>query len=236
MEGGSRFSTFLDEFDPNHISKLEKLTLKCFMVSVEQLKILSKKLTSNRLTKLDLSSSFGFTGNLSALFTHSFPTLNTLKLGKCKLNANDLQSLARANVDGKLPQLRHLGVTWHDDIEISDLFTHSAQWNQLTSLKGAPDLTIPNVEHDLLTSLEELHVSGCPQVNHLPPVTRCWSGLKTIELYCGECLLSIADGVERGMFPDLTIVRCDDDENFLIGKLSLFKLLKANIFVRHTGL
>ena len=41
VEGGSRFSTFLDEFDPNHISKLEKLTLKRFMVSVEQLKILS---------------------------------------------------------------------------------------------------------------------------------------------------------------------------------------------------
>ena len=41
---------------------------------------------------------FGFTGSLSALFTHRFPGLNTLILSKCKLNSNDLQSLARANV------------------------------------------------------------------------------------------------------------------------------------------
>ena len=205
------------------------------MVSVEQLKILSKKLTSNRLTKLDLSSSFGFTGNLSALFTDSFPTLNTLKLGKCKLNANDLQSLARANVDGKLPQLRHLGVTWHDDIDISDLFTHSAQWNQLTSLKGTRDPTILNVEHDLLTSLEELCLSCSlgSEMDKLPPVIRCWSGLKTIEIRSGGDIPYIVDGIERGMFPDRTTVRCYqfDSERTPI----VFKLLKANIFVLETG-
>ena len=281
--------TFLREFDLNHTGKLQKLALQSFIISAEELGILSEKLTAVQLTELDLSCSRGLTGNLSALFTHSlnrldtltltwcnmnpndvqslaranvegklpqlrhldisgnedviiidlfthsFPRLNTLILSWCDLNSNDVQSLARANVEGKLPQLRHLDISYNDN-KISDLFTHSAQWNQLTSLKGARDLTIPNVEHDLLTSLEELHVSECPHENHLPPITRCWSGLKTIELYCGKCLLCIADSVERGMFPDLTIVRYDNDDSFSIDELSLFKLLKANIFVRHTEL
>ena len=43
----------------------------------------------------------------------------------------------------------------------------------------------------------------------------------------------IVDGIERGMFPDLTTVRCYeiDSERTPI----VFKLLKANIFLLETG-
>ena len=89
---GIKLDTFLCEFDPNHTAKLEKLALWGFNISTEGLEILSEKLNSIRLTKLDLYDSSGFAGNLSALFTHSFPTLNTLILSWCRLIAKDLQS------------------------------------------------------------------------------------------------------------------------------------------------
>ena len=109
-----RLGKFLDEFDPHKAIKLEKLTSYYFTISAEELEILSEKLTDIQLTELDLSHSFGLTGNLSVLFTHSFPTLNTLILSYCGLNSNDLQSLARANVEGKLPQLRHLDISYNE--------------------------------------------------------------------------------------------------------------------------
>ena len=221
---------FLHEFDPNHISKLEKLTLRYFTISAKELEILSEKLTSVGLTELDLTHSSGFTGNLSALFTHSFPRLNTLILIDCDLNSEDLQSLARANVEGKLPQLRHLDIAGNDDVEVSYLFTHSAQWNQLKTLR-IYDPNILNIETEFLNSLEELHVSLEEDQKPLQDVTRCWPGLKTIQLRSNEDILYIADGVERGMFPDLKIVRGCYEFEYEVSALSLFKLFKANIVV-----
>ena len=68
-----RLQKFLDEFDPAQMAKLEKLTLQQFFISAEELQMLSEKLTAVRLTELDLFDSSGFSGSLSALFTHSFP-------------------------------------------------------------------------------------------------------------------------------------------------------------------
>ena len=229
-----QLESFLDEFEPHQTAKLEKLALQWFKstISAETLKILSEKLAAVQLTELDLSFSSGLTGRLSVLFTHSFPTLNTLILRSCDLNANDLQSLARANVVGKLPQLRHLDISDSGDDTISDLFTHSAQWNQLKTL-GTSNGNILNLDPEFLTSLEELCLRWLPlrEENPLPPVTRCWSGLKTIQLEYEEGLPYIVDGVERGMFPDVTTVRCYEFDYYSIDKLSLFKLFKANIFV-----
>ena len=216
------------EFDLNHTARLETLALRLFTISAEEVEILSEKLTDIRLTELDLTHSVGFTGRLSALFTHSFPTLNTLILSHCKLNANDLQSLARANVEGKLPQLRHLDITGYDDVEVGYLFTHSTQWNQLTVLKTS-DVNILNTKPEFLTSLEELCVPQQLYQKPLLHVTRCWSGLKTIELL--DEIHHIADCVERGMFPDLKIASVWCDIGTAFDKLPLFKLFKANIVV-----
>ena len=224
-----KLDTFLHGFDSIHTAKLEKLALQEFTISAEELEILSKKLTSVQLTELDLTDSSGFTGSLSALFTHSFPRLDTLKLNDCNLNSNDLQSLARANVEGKLPQLRHLDISFNNDVEISDLFTHSAQWNQLTIL-STHDEQVLNIEPELLTSLQEVCLSWSSY--QLRPVTRCWSGLRTIELDDEAAITCIADGVERGMFPDLNTVKLQSIIHS-IDEVSLFKLYRANIFV-HT--
>ena len=225
LEGRSRVKLhkFLDQFDPDQVANLEKLTLQKFGISAEELEILSEKLTDIRLTELDLSWSSGLTGNLSVLFTHSLPTLNTLVMRSCVLNANDVQSLARANVEGKLPQLRHLDVSWNNDVKISDLFAHSAQWNQLKTLATA-DVNVLNVEPECLTSLEELIVQTS-QWRLQTYFTRHWSSLKIIQV---EDIGCIVDSVERGMFPSLTTVRCPPLD---YGRPFFFKLLKANISV-----
>ena len=221
-----KLDTFLREFGPNHCVKLEKFALQHFIISAEELEILSKILAV-RLTKLDLTWSRGLTGNLSVLFTHIFPTLNTLILARCELNANDVQSLARANVEGKLPQLRHLDISENEDVIISDLFTHS-QWNQLTVLETS-DVNILNTEPECLTSLEEL-ILHTPEfkVIKVPSVTRRWPRLKVIQVRKEDIVRCIADGVEQEMFPSLTTVTCN---LFCYDKPFFFKLLKANISV-----
>ena len=226
----SQIQTFLNDFDPNHTAKLEKLRLWGFNISTEELEILSEKLTVIQLTELDLSVIFGLTGRLSVLFTHRFPTLNTLILNWCQLNSDDIQSLARANVEGKLPQLRHLDILNNNDVKICDLFTHSAQWNQLTTFLTS-DINVLNVDPKYLTSLEcltslkelFLYTDWCPI-----SVTRRWPHLKFIEVNIEDLADCIADGVERGMFPSLTTVRC---RSFDYKRSLFFKLLKANISV-----
>ena len=47
-----RLDTFLCEFNPNHITKLEKLVLTKFKISDRDLEILSEKLTDVQLSKL----------------------------------------------------------------------------------------------------------------------------------------------------------------------------------------
>ena len=220
-----RLGKFLDEFDPHKTKKLVKLALRWFFISYDKLKILSEKLTDIQLTELYLTDISGFMASLSALFTHIFPTLNTLILRWCKLNANDLQSLARANVDGKLPELRYLYISGDQEFEISDLFSHLAQWNQLTTL-AISDVNVLNVEPKCLTSLEKLILRSSR--SQPPSVARRWPHLKVIEVNSEDCADLIADGVERGMFPSLTTLRCIV---FDYGKPFFFKLLKANISV-----
>ena len=223
-----RLHNFLGTFDPDQTVKLEKLALRYFILSSEEMDRLCEKLASIQLTELDLSSS-GFTFNLSVLFTHIFPRLNKLIMSHCGLNANDLQSLARANVEGKLPQLRHLDISTNSGFNISDLFTHSAHWDQLTTLETS-DVNVLNVDPECLTSLEELFL---PAKGTQPPsVTRQWPCLKLIEVNNEQTARCIADGVEQGMFPSLATVRC---ESFYYGRPFFFKLLKVNISVEQVS-
>ena len=89
---------------------LQKLELSEFPVSAEELQMLSEKLESLKLLELCISECLGMTGNLSALLTNSFPNLHTLLIQHCFLNADDLQSLARADREGKITYVKnHLG-------------------------------------------------------------------------------------------------------------------------------
>ena len=102
---------FLDELHLDQTRKQEKLSLKGFIISSQELILLCQKLHYLQLRQLNLSHSCSIIGCLLKLFNHSFQTLNTLKLKSCLLNSEDTQSLARANVEGKLPQLEHLDIS-----------------------------------------------------------------------------------------------------------------------------
>ena len=183
---------------------------------IYDLKILNDKLTSLQVTTLNLSDSHGFTGNLSVLFTYGLPKLTTLILRSRDLNSDDLQRLAKAEAEGKLPQLEHLDTSGYgyNNVQIDNLFTHSAQWNQLTTITTS-DENILNVAPEFLTSLEELILYRHGRVDR--SITREWLRLKAIRVDVDVDLIGknlprsiihcIVDGVERGMFPSLKTVR-----------------------------
>ena len=223
----------LQEFDQNNSANLEKITLNNVYVSEEELKSFSEKMSSLQLRTLDIRKGYVITGNLSALFTHSLLSLNTLILRLCRLNSDDMNSLAEAEVNSRLPQLKHLDISENRNVEIRDLFTHSAQWNQLKTL-AINDHNVLDVNPEFLSSLEELHLEFplTRTQNPVPHITRCWWGLKLIRLVSEKGLSCIADGVERGMFPCLTILRFRNVAYNAIVIPSLYKLYRANIFVQ----
>ena len=53
-------------------------------------------------------------GRLHMLLLGTFPSLTTLVLTDCGLIAQDLTSLAQASVQGKLPELKHLDISFYD--------------------------------------------------------------------------------------------------------------------------
>ena len=136
--------------------------------------------------------------------------------------------LARANVEGKLPQLRHLDISHvsaFEQYEISDLFTHSAQWNQLTTF-GTSDPSVLNIEPGFLTSLQELILVSASLES--VTVTRSWPHLQKFKLKRSQIYSHIVDGVARGLFPALKTFRYSDDN---MSESDLFKLHKTKISV-----
>ena len=66
-----------------------------------------------KLSTLDISSNPDISGNLSVLLSQCFPSLHTLILSKCKLQKSDAHSLAQARKRARLPQLRHLDLSFN---------------------------------------------------------------------------------------------------------------------------
>ena len=200
--------------------------MKGLIIPAEDLEILRDKLISVQVTELNLWSR-SFTGSLSVLLTKSLPALRSLTLRLCDLIPEDLRSLAKAEAEGKLPQLRHLDISGSgiNDAELINLFTQSVQWSQLTSF-GTSDVNVLNLNPELLASLEQLHMKGI-KVRATPPITRQWRRLKIIEVWNKDIASCIAHGVERGMFPSLMTISGNVDIPISL----LFKLYKANISV-----
>ena len=204
--------SFVPDFDPTHTPLLEKLTLKRFLTSADQLSVLSRKLTRLRLHYLDITESSNVKGSLSKLFALRFPTLHSLVLRDCGLNSEDFRSLAQSNAQGKLPRLKHLYISMNEKVDISQsLFSHSVKWNQLLTL-STDDTNVFNIGLDKLCSLRELKV---PITNSPTKIARSWGSLQEIDVVepssinSGDKILSdIADGVEKGLFPNLKMVWC----------------------------
>ena len=225
--------SFVHDFDPTHTPLLEKLTLKRFLTSADQLSVLSRKLTRLRLHYLDITESRSMTGSLSSLFPFRFPILHSLVLRDCGLNSEDFRSLAESNAQGKLPQLKHLYVSMNEKVDISQsLFSHSVKWNQLLTL-STDDTNVFNIGLDKLCSLRELKI---PITSLQTKIARSWGSLQEIDVVepssinSGDKILSdIADGVEKGLFPNLKMVWCLSTSS----TATCYRFLRAEITVRH---
>ena len=127
---------FIERLPSIVIPTLTCLKLHNFIRTEEHLSILSGSTALPKLHKLDIYHSSGITGNLSVLLRRSFPSLNSLISSDCGLNSQDLCSLAQVNVEGRLPQLRHLDISHNIELvgHLRYLFERNCKWEGLHSL------------------------------------------------------------------------------------------------------
>ena len=132
------------------------LTLNRFIFSIEHLSVLENTFIQN-LRRLDVSSSHGVTGRWSLLLSQTFPLLQTLILSDCGLNAEDLVSLVKASVEGRLSNLERLDESKNcllkDNIE--SLFALNCQWNDLKYFDFEEEMPLSDVNLQVLVNKVE---------------------------------------------------------------------------------
>ena len=130
---------------------------------------------AEKLREIDISHSRSVTVELSALLSSPFPSLNTLALSNCGLNAANLSFLSQCGVEGTLPVLRNLDVSNNPDCvgQIGHLFDGVCMWKKIRSLyiqqacisqidprkkslMEDAEVVIRKVEQGCLSALEEL--------------------------------------------------------------------------------
>ena len=191
----------------NLSSSLEFLTVHGCLHSLDNI---GGNLSQN-LIYLDISfNSIG--GTLSVLLRHSFRSLNSLILRDLRLSSHDLSSLAAANVEDRLPKLKHLDISGNklDSNEaVSSLFDHYCTWDKLISLNimdtGFSQSELhKRVESGCLSSLKELRITDYPYevVDITWPVLRILGTNNPSQIL----LANVADAVEDCKFPTLQYV------------------------------
>ena len=204
----------LPDFD---LSQLTHLNLHSFIFSVEWLNAITRMRKFTELHSLDISFSVGITGNLALLLCHGFPSLHTLILKDCRLNEEDLKSLAQASSKDRLPKLKYLDLSFNNQIicKCEYLFCCSAKWNTLEVLLLQFD-TDPSDEDFYalqkmvagggLKSLEKLHISVSEAVISS---NQSWGNLSELYLSAypstswAKLFTNIANAAENDVFPAL---------------------------------
>ena len=100
-----------DSLIPERVPRLESLTLARIVTSPTRVDRLVKKIGKWKLQTLNLSYNLGISGSLTALLSVTLPALKSLILRKCELKLDDMSSLARANAEGRFPELENLDVS-----------------------------------------------------------------------------------------------------------------------------
>ena len=204
----------LPDFD---LSLLTHLNLRSFIFSVEWLNAITLILNFAELHSLDITRSVGITGALTLLLCHRFPSLHTLILRDCMLNEEDLKSLAQASSKDRLPKLKHLDLSFNNQIlcKCERLFCCSAKWNTLEVLLLQFDTETSEevfstlqtvVSSGGLKSLGKLHISVSEVLissNH------SWGNLSELYLSAdpstnlAKLFTNIANAAENDVFPAL---------------------------------
>ena len=201
-----------------HITNLDRLSLNEFVSSATKLYAVARCAKFSSLFSLDISHSSGISGRLFILVSYSLPKLKTLILSNCRLISDDLISLAKANIENKMPSLRHLDISgnWFEyHHTILSMFGYNAKWESLISLcvqHNSPDWWTclgSRVQLGCLGSLQELSVNGKVFKNHLV----LWRSLRKLNIYgceneseCKQFLLEVKQLVQNAMCPRLDTV------------------------------
>ena len=113
------------KFISQFFSKLESLTFRKYSG------LHGQKSFTKQLRELDITDNPNVTTELPSLLSGQFPSLNTLALSNCGLNASSLSFLAQCCVEG-----RHLNVSYNPECggRIGHLFDGGCMWNGLLSL------------------------------------------------------------------------------------------------------
>ena len=173
-----------------NFTSLTSLMLVRFIRSHGQIDFLTQSPVLFQLEKLDLSESSGLRGKVCNLLTHSFSKLNTLILCNCSLIIDDLCSLAKANEDDRLPELRKLDISRNESLagETCHLFGKSLAWKKLVSLNidhcgTAMNSELLKLNPHHLVSLQELKCFVC-QNSQVPLLINLgnWDNLTTITI------------------------------------------------------
>ena len=146
----------IKDFKPQFFAKLKILRLEKCINSAEELEHLSDIVNSLKLQILDISHSSGITGSVCTLLEQHFPCLNTLVLSNCQLNLEDLPALAKADVEGRLPELYNLDISQNVE-DVDNLFSSGCKWENLVSLDIRYDFGLG----DSLNGLEAFVKLGC---------------------------------------------------------------------------
>ena len=179
------------------VSNLESLKLSNFIFRPQQL----NKIANFQLLKLDIRDSSGLEGNVSIVVGNNLPFLSTLILRNCELGSQDLSSLAKANSEDKLPELRHLDISQNPNCGgyLDLLFHNTHAWNTLLSIniqqslleKTSENITLfskdidvvsSTVEAGCLASLEELSFTVYSTNYFAETLSMQWSHLKKINI------------------------------------------------------
>ena len=163
-------------------------------------------MTEWNLHTLDISQNHDVSWTFSVLLSHHFTSLKALILHDCALNEQDLNTLIRANREGRLSNLEHLDWSGNADL-IGCISKLSSKWSNLRRLRidhknlFAQPSDVPAIESlerlDVVTSTDEdnlLSVRGVTDAvksGHFP-------ALQTV------CLLTNND-IEQLVSPDIDV-------------------------------
>ena len=156
----------------NKLPKLEQLSINVgsdivgeHCTSCMLLNSLLPSLGRAKLHKLRIGNFSG--NNMSVLMKGSYPFLNTLIIREGCLVPQDLVSLERTYAEGRLPQLRHLDISYNRGMigKLHVLFGPTSRWNELLSLTINQSFKPGNKDNDN-TDLNDLFSQadrGCLQ-------------------------------------------------------------------------
>ena len=126
----------LEGIDSQHIHLLKDIKLRRFVFGKRGLKTWCDNTLRQNLCKLQVCQSSGVREMLSEILSSSLPYLNSLILRNCELNHQDLQSLRTANVDGRLPALKHLDISQNQKLQGKLSHLLNCDWNTLISFNA----------------------------------------------------------------------------------------------------